>query len=223
MHNKKKSLIAFSATVLALAVGICFSNAVLADDNQGSVNPTAVSESEGSSTSNLYSYSNAWSNQAKEIESAFSNAFGNAVQSGVTAEQMPSSLSIDPSGQVRITGASLTAVSSGSATVNVWGLTFNVDTTQAQLAGPGEQGLTSSSLQVGDKLTITGTLNPTTGVISAKVIVDYSAAAQQATGVLQSRINQLLQLIQQLQTQLNAMSGTGAGAPATGSATSTSD
>lgn len=244
--SKSKILAGFIVSFIALAVVIGVSKAVLADDNQGNqsgdqsgigsaISQTAsqsTSSSEGESSAsqnsqdNSYSYSSAWTGQARELENAFSNAFGNAVQSGVKASQMPSSLSVDPSGHVRITGGSVTAEASSSITVSVWGLSFNVNSSQAQFAGSDQKTISASDIRVGDKITVTGTLDPTTGVINAQVVVDYSLVTRQATSTIQSRINQLLQLIQQLQSQLNSIQGgtsTTSSVTTTTAATSTSD
>ncbi len=240
---KYKTLAVSAALATTVAVVVGLSSAALADDNgqnnsqQGysfagqatsSENASTTNSSEGENNNNLYSYSNAWTGQAHEMENAFANAFGNAVQSGVKAEQMPASLSIDPNGQVRITGANLTVISTSSATINVWGLTFNVNTSQASFAGQDQQSISAADMQVGDKVTVTGTLDPSTGVINARVIVDFSLVSRQSINIVQSRINQLLQLLQQLQGQLNAMQG-GSGASSSSQnnvmipATSTSD
>ncbi len=230
---KNKFVIAGAVLVAAFAVYFGVSHAALADDSGGDntsglsavsnllpVVTTTSSEGEGSSQpSNLYSYANAWQSQAKNLEDAFSSAFDNTVQSGVKAEQMPSSLSIGPNGQIRMTGASLTAVSGSNLTINVWGMTFNVNASQAQLAGSSQQAIALTDMQVGDKLTVTGTIDPSTGAVTGQVVVDYSLVTRQASTALQSRISQLLQLIQQLQSQLNLMQG-GTSA-ATSAATST--
>ena len=230
---KNKFVIAGAVLVAAFAVYFGVPHAALADDSGGGnasglssvsnllpIVATTSSEGEGSSQpSNLYSYANAWQSQAKNLEDAFSSAFDNTVQSGVKVEQMPSSLSIGPNGQIRMTGASLTAISGSNLTINVWGLTFNVNASRAQLAGSSRQAIALTDMQVGDKLTVTGTIDPSTGAVTGQVVVDYSLVTRQASTALQSRISQLLQLIQQLQSQLNLMQGT-TGA-ATSAATST--
>jgi hypothetical protein len=229
---KNKFIITGAVLVAAFTVYFGVSRAALADDSGGNAQETSAvsnllpvvtttsSEGESSSqSSNLYSYANAWQSQAKNLEDSFSSAFDNTVQSGIKAEQMPSSVSIGPNGQIRMTGASLTAVSGNNVTVNIWGLTFNVNASQAQLAGSSQQTIALTDMQVGDKLTVTGTIDPSTGAVTGQVIVDYSLATRQAGSALQSRINQLLQLIQQLQSQLNLMQG-GTGAT-TSAATST--
>ena len=230
--SKNKFIITGAVLVAAFTVYFGVSRAALADDSGGNAQGTSAvsnllpvvtttsSEGESSSqSSNLYSYANAWQSQAKNLEDSFSSAFDNTVQSGIKAEQMPSSVSIGPNGQIRMTGASLTAVSGNNVTVNIWGLTFNVNASQAQLAGSSQQTIALTDMQVGDKLTVTGTIDPSTGAVTGQVIVDYSLATRQAGSALQSRINQLLQLIQQLQSQLNLMQG-GTGAT-TSAATST--
>ena len=230
---KNKFVIAGAVLVAAFAVYFGVSHAALADDSGGDntsglsavsnllpVVTTTSSEGESSNQpSNIYSYASSWQGQAKELENAFSNAFDSTVQSGIKADQMPSSLSIGPNGQIRITGANLTAVSGSALTVNVWGMTFNVNAAQSQLAGSSQQTIALTDMQVGDKLTVTGTIDPSTGAVTGQVIVDYSLATRQAGSALQSRISQLLQLIQQLQSQLNLMQG-GTSA-ATSAATST--
>ncbi|MDE2096100.1 MAG: hypothetical protein KGL39_02560 [Patescibacteria group bacterium] len=230
---KNKFVIAGAVLVAAFAVYFGVSHAALADDSGGDntsglsavsnllpVVTTTSSEGESSNQpSNIYSYASSWQGQAKELENAFSSAFDSTVQSGIKADQMPSSLSIGPNGQIRITGANLTAVSGSALTVNVWGMTFNVNAAQSQLAGSSQQTIALTDMQVGDKLTVTGTIDPSTGAVTGQVIVDYSLATRQAGSALQSRISQLLQLIQQLQSQLNLMQG-GTSA-ATSAATST--
>lgn len=152
----------------------------------------------------------------RDVEKGFSKVFERA--SGISPAEVPQSIAVNPQGDVRLTGAEVTAVSGNQLTVKLWGWNLTVDRTNAQIIGKvniqeitGQSTSTATStaeINVGDKLLVKGTVNSTTGVVTASWIKNLSLQ-QQGIADIQSRISQLLQLIQQLQARLRA--GTGAG------------
>ncbi|MCL5016467.1 MAG: hypothetical protein M1312_02570 [Patescibacteria group bacterium] len=188
--QKRKLFITGGVIVLALAVSIGISKGALAAGN----NPAPQHGDQG------------WGAAiASGFETSFSHAFNQIIGSGILERYVPSTLSISPSGHIRITGGSVTAASSSSITASVWGLSFNVVPGNSVLEGPDQQAISASDIQVGDKVSVSGMLNPSTEMISADTIVDYSFVIQQGPSPLQVKLSALLQLLQQLQVQLMQM------------------
>ncbi len=128
----------------------------------------------------------------------------------------PAGMTIGANGAVRVTSAKVTAINGSTMTVLLFGLSLNVDTSQAQMIGgivlpPISTSTTSTTtstptigqtqVSVGDLVSINGTMNQTSGVIQAQTVRDLTLQSQ-STSNIQSRIQQLLQLIQQLRAQL---------------------
>ena len=90
---------------------------------------------------------------------------------------LPSTLTINPGGSVRLTNATVTADNGSSVTVRVWGFTFTVngsgDTKVFFLRNvPG----TFADINVGDSVSVVGTTSETSpGVVTASVIHDRRA------------------------------------------------
>ncbi len=133
--------------------------------------------------------------------------------SGINA---PAGMTIGANGAVRVTSAKVTAVNGSTMTVSLFGLSLSVDTSQAQMIGgivlPPVSTSTSSTttstptvqqtqVSVGDLVSINGAMNQASGVIQAQTVRDLTVQSQ-STSNIQSRIQQLLQLVQQLRAQL---------------------
>ncbi len=137
--------------------------------------------------------------------------------SNSSPDATPLSMSIGPQGQARITNGSVTAVNGNMLTVSVFGVNFSVDSSNANIVGATalppipntatssatSTGTTSSttSINVGDKVVVQGTIDSSTGIIKANTIRNLSAQVQSNSDIA-NRINQLLQMINQLRAQL---------------------
>ena len=126
-----------------------------------------------------------------------------------------SGMNIGAQGQVRVTNADAVSFSGNSLSIKIFGLPLTVDTTSAQITGalslpplPTSSSTASStamptqtSIASGDKVSVNGTIDPNTGIIKATVVHDLTAD-NQSTSNIRDRINQLLQMINQLRAQL---------------------
>lgn len=152
----------------------------------------------------------------KDLEKNFSRIFDRF--SNMPPAEVPASISVNPEGDVRLTGAEVTALPGTQITVKLWGWNFTVDRSNAQIIGrvnlpttvaPTNMEVSTvpgADINVGDKLLIRGTVNSATGVVTASWIRNLSLQ-QRGVADIQGRINQLLQLLQQLQAQLRARTG----------------
>lgn len=112
-------------------------------------------------------------------------------------------LRVEPSGEFKASGVVVNTNSGGVLNVKLFGINFNINTVNAHIEG-GATTTVVSDLAVGDKLSIAGTIDPTTGVISAKQIVDRTLESRR-TGDVRSRIAELMRMVEQLQEQLRQM------------------
>jgi len=112
---------------------------------------------------------------------------------------------IRPNGDFRVTGAIANSIDASAGTVNatLLGLSRTVSLSGAKIRGGGKT-LSLSDIQAGDRLNAMGNYNATVHTATVSQVVDLSYANRQ-TSDLQSRIQQLLQLVQQLQAQLKAL------------------
>jgi len=132
-------------------------------------------------------------------------------------ENAQPSITINPQGQTKLNSVLVTAINGNILTVSVFGLNFSVDQSGAKITGiyvlpPIPVSATStatsstSSIQtvtisVGDKVSVNGSIDQTTGIIKATLIRDLSKETQ-SNNDIKARINQLLQMINQLRAQL---------------------
>ena len=112
-------------------------------------------------------------------------------------------LRVESNGNFKASGLVVNANSGTTLSVKFFGINFNIQTGNARVEGGATTTLTSD-IAAGDKLSVDGTIDQTTGVISAQRIVDSTLAARW-TGDVQSRIADLMKLVQQLQEQLRQM------------------
>jgi len=154
----------------------------------------------------------------KDLDRGFSKIFERF--SNTPPAEAPASILVNPDGDVRLTGAEVTAISGPQITVKLWGWNFTVDHSNARIIGrinlPAMPAIDaaatptapSANFNIGDKLMVKGTVNSSTGVIAASWVRNLSLQ-HQGVADIQGRINQLLQLLQQLQAQLRARAGGG--------------
>lgn len=125
---------------------------------------------------------------------------------------IPSSLTINPQGDIRITNGTATGLTASSTlSVKIWGITFTVNTdANTQISSGSSQQGTVGGINTGDKVDILGTTSDATpGVIQAKVIHDRSATNQ----ARDEQISRLRQLINELVQKLQGLLGTSTTTP----------
>jgi hypothetical protein len=134
-----------------------------------------------------------------------------------SSESTQPSITINPQGETKLNSVSVTAINGNILTVSIFGLNFSVDQSGAKITGiytlppipvlatstatsstPSVQTVTIS---VGDKISVNGSINQSTGIIKATLIRDLSKETQ-SNNDIRARIQQLLQMINQLRSQL---------------------
>ncbi len=192
MNKKILALSVGSFLVLALIVG--FGSFKQASADNGSENGIGQAVSTFAKTlGENQSSTNQTSGSSQEVTQSESES------------SMQASAKIDANGNFTITGVTVVSVDAtgNSITGTLYGITRTVSTVGATITG-GNAGIALSSIQPGDIVSATGNYNASTHTATLSTVDDLSYA-QQNTANVQSRINQLLQLVQQLQAQLQAM------------------
>lgn len=115
-----------------------------------------------------------------------------------------SQLRVEPSGEFKASGVIVNANSAGVLNAKLFGISFNINTANARIEG-GATTTMVSDIAVGDKLAISGTIDPATGVISAKRIVDRTLETRR-TGAVRDRIAELMRIVEQLREELKRLS-----------------
>ncbi len=111
-------------------------------------------------------------------------------------KEHPQDLFIRPQGRVVIHSGEVTVVTDPTITVKVWGLSLQVNIDQARFIP--EATTTRSSLKVGDKVNIDGTISRDTGQVSAKR-VHVLTQRQRMVDELIRKINDLIARLRELQ------------------------
>jgi len=136
-------------------------------------------------------------NELKQVDQLIEKLENFTLPDVESTKTNPSSLFIGPQGQFRIISGELTSVGSSTPAIDgvkVWGVSLNVNVTNAKFSSTGT---TASSLKVGDKVNIKGTVD-SAGTITAS-IVHLVSAPQQSTSEMQARIIELIKKIRELQ------------------------
>lgn len=119
-------------------------------------------------------------------------------------ENAPSTMTINPKGEIRITNGKVTAVSSDMIMVQIWMLNFTVHGMSAHVLAGDKHEFTFAQIAVGDMVDVLGQLDTATaGLINAQVIHDRTARNQQGPeerSRLQSVINELIQRLNAILT-----------------------
>ncbi len=139
-------------------------------------------------------------NELKKIEQSLERLEKFELPEIESTKEHPSSLFIGPEGQVRIINGELTTIGTATPVVDgikVWGINLSVDVGSAKFI---PAGTTASSLKVGDKVNIKGTVDGT-GKITASIVHAISVR-QQNIGKLQAQITELIKKIRELQQKL---------------------
>lgn len=138
---------------------------------------------------------------------------------GLGGQSSQPSLSISGPGRVQLNYGQVQSVSGSTVTVSIFGINLTVNTASAKIEGGmtslpiSVYGLNSASgtnptptpspitINQGDSISLTGTIATSTGIINAATVQDLTAQSQTST-TIENRIQQLLQLISQLRSQL---------------------
>lgn len=104
------------------------------------------------------------------------------------------SLFVGPRGQVRIISGEVKSIASSTISVEVWGLTLQVNIGSASFRPKGEL---ASTLKVGDKVNIKGKMNSAGGV-DAEVVHNLSRR-KAVTDELSAQIRKLIERLRELQ------------------------
>ncbi len=195
------------------------------EQGQQSVMPVIVPSSTSTMGSVMppQSISSSQSSNENTGEDTTSSQMGDSSTGGETgsgALGIPSSIGtgagmvITGSYAVRINNAKVSSVQGSTLVVSMFGIPVTVNTSGASFVGgqpipmmslqPTSTSTTTvspSQISVGDEVTIQGRIDPTTGIVQASLVRDLTTQVQ-ANSAIMNRINQLLQLIQQLRTQI---------------------
>ena len=115
------------------------------------------------------------------------------------------SATINPGGHFSLTGATVVSVdpTANTITATLYGWTKTENVSGATITG-GNSPISLSSINPGDILSATGDWNEAAHTVTITTVNDVSYA-QKNNANIQSQINNLLQLVQQLQAQLRSM------------------
>ena len=207
---KKNAYIAAALAVVMLAGALYF---------VFSPRSLALAEEEkehGFGQRNAFGLKGKFAEEFNDLEKGFSKIFDRV--SNISPSEVPQSISVNPQGDVRLTSAEITAISGPQITVKLWGWNFTVDRSNARIVGrinlpsiaseSTSTATSSADLNVGDRLLVKGTVNSSTGIVTAIWVKNISLQQRDLTDI-QGRINQLLKLIQELQAQIRAKTGGG--------------
>lgn len=108
-------------------------------------------------------------------------------------------------GTYRVSGVEVKSVNASAQTLTVefFGFTREVSVAGAKLIGGGKT-ITLADFQVGDKLTGAGSFNPTTRAITVREVHNLSYR-NRASSDIQTRIQELLEMVRKLQEQLQSL------------------
>ncbi len=135
-------------------------------------------------------------NMLKKLEQIDSNDFSFNTED--VQKNVPSTMTINPQGNIRITNGKVTAVSGDAISVEIWKLNFSVQKMpDTRVLANRKQELTFAQIAVGDMVGVLGQIDTTTsGLIHAQIIHDRSrnpAVNEAEKGRLQSLITELIQ------------------------------
>lgn len=121
-------------------------------------------------------------------------------------------LRILPNGNIRITSANLDSIETSAGTttatstptgrlgISIFGIRLTVDASNARIVNSGAT-TTLADFRVGNKLSIKGTINSSTGLVSAQLIHNRTLRDRNVED-LQRRIQELLEMVRKLQDEL---------------------
>jgi hypothetical protein len=140
-------------------------------------------------------------NKMMKMSPSFMMGHGDDEKGKATAEE---SVSINASGDFRVTGVMVNSVNVGANSMNVtfYGFTRDVNVSGAVITGSANL---LAQVVAGDKVSAVGNWNKTTHVLTIKEVRDVTSHAQNGNGDTNQRINQLLEMVRQLQAQLEAL------------------
>ena len=179
-----------AATTVALAASLAFGAAVFAEDARD----MRMEKSEGKSMMHPLE------NLLKKIEKFDAKDFS---LEGKQERDLPSTLTINPHGNTRITSGKVTAVSGDIITVTIWKLNFSVHKMpDTKVFASSNKELTFEQIAVGDIVDMLGNLDDTqTAFIHAQTIHDRTQmgkAREEERSRIQALINDLIRRLNDL-------------------------
>ena len=191
MKNKKIYAVAVGA---ALAFTSAFAISVFAERGETERKGEENRQTEGKSMIRPLE------NLLKKIEKFDTKEFS---LEGKSDREPPSTLTINPQGNARITNGKVTAVSGDIITVAIWKLNFSVHKMpDTKVAASANQELTFEQIVAGDTVDVLGRLDDAQAAfIHAQVIHDRTQmgrAKEQEKGRLQTLINDLIRRLNEL-------------------------
>lgn len=183
--------IIISAATAALALSFAFGFTAFAEDIHGN---TRIEKG------NTKSMMHPLENLLQKIEKFETKDFS---IEGRPVQKVPSTFTINPQGNTRITNGKVTAVSGDIVTVEIWKLNFSIhNMPDTKVLASSNQDMTFSQIAVGDVVDVLGRLDTDkTAFVHAQIIHDRTQAIkahQEETGRLQGMINELIQKLNTL-------------------------
>ena len=186
-----------AAVSLALAVGVV-SQAFA--DNEGNDNGNGTKMGQ-------MMQSNSASNMMDKMTENMDEGFGGMglKLESINGNRDAESVVIKPNGDFRVTGAVVNSISSSTSMLNARLFSFSrdINLAGAQIYGANHP-ISLGDIQPGDKLMATGNFNESTHAITVSQINDTSYTTRN-TSDIQTRIQALMQIVNQLQAQLKAL------------------
>ncbi len=187
MHKK----IIVSAGAIALVYSLAFGITVFAEDQHGDV------RMEKNETKSMM---HPLQNLLQKIEKFDAKEFS---IEGKPVREVPSTVTINPHGNTRLTNGKVIAVSGDIVTVEIWKLNFSVHKMpETRVFASNDKEFVFSDIAVGDMVDVMGQLDTTTpAFLHAQAIHDRTKtikAQQEESGRLQGLINELIRKLNDL-------------------------
>ena len=194
MHKKL-----YAAVGAALACTSVFAMTVFAEDSHMEKRMDERKETKGSMMKPL-------ENMLKKLEQIDTKEFSFSTEH--PEKDTPSTMTLNPHGEIRLTNGKVTAVSGDIITVEVWKLSFSVhNMPDTKVLAGSKREITFAQIAVGDMVGVLGQLDiDKVAFIHAQIIHDRTQVNRANTDQERSRIQSL---INDLIKRLNALGGRG--------------
>lgn len=137
---------------------------------------------------------------------------GLRMDENIVKATLPSSLAINPNGDIRINEAKVTSVpaptsatsTTGSLTIKVWGMTFTLNITADSKLYTQTRNLAITDIKVGDSVDVSGTVSESApGVVQVRQLKDRTQQASMTS----EEVSKIRLRIQELIERLNILLG----------------
>ena len=184
----KKSLLV-GLIAIALVVAILPVASVFAENNNNNGNSNSILKN-----------ANGMINKMDNMLSQWENNFNKNVQN-----RQSQSVSMNANGDFKVTGVTVNSVnvSGNSMNVSFYGFSRDVNVSGAKFHGPNGD-IALGDISAGDKLVGTGNFNSSTHAITVSDVYDLTLNLKSASDI-QSKIQSLMDIVNQLQAQLKAL------------------